>query len=375
MSTVLQEIRELRNEEILYIDRDNYNRYRIVCNEPDRSKTAYYFSTPIYNNDTKKILNRSFEENQDNVILTGSNSKISLNKGNLQFDGGEERYEIDFEGETLKFDGKNLISPRSCIYTTLNGVLCCFHMHNEMKFRVKTKSKIYYVRANDRNISFMADDFRPWFTISCLGVINDANNVIAPVNITYIQFSDFEYQISIKSNRTSSAKVLFEVGVYENKLCQDTTVESMLPKMNNVFGNTAFVGYSSYYGEQWLYSKFDLSRMEDIIDRRIYKVKLHIPKLNNSGIDLVAFETVGRFCSFGSTWNNKIYANNQISESVANNKYYSFDLGGIAISKDTKRYVNPQGIVIRPKYKRNGVAVLATGDSYCNPQILEINYR
>ena len=375
MSTVLQEIRELRNEEILYIDRDNYNRYRIVCNEPDRSKTAYYFSTPIYNNDTKKILNRSFEENQDNVFLTGSNSKISLNKGNLQFDAGEERYEIDFEGETLKFDGKNLISPRSCIYPTLNGVLCCFHMHNEMKFHVKTKNKIYYVRANDRNISFMADDFRPWFTISCLGVINDANNVIAPVNITYIQFSGFEYQISIKSNRTSSAKVLFEVGVYENKLCQDTTVESILPKMNNVFGNTAFVGYSSYYGEQWLYSKFDLSRMEDIIDRRIYKVKLHIPKLNNSGIDLVAFETVGRFCSFGSTWNNKIYANNQISESLANNKYYIFDLSGVTISKDTKRYVNPQGIVIRPKYKRNGLAVLATGDSYCNPQILEINYR
>ena len=375
MSTILQEIRNLRNEETLHIDKDNYNRYRIVCNEPNGSKTAYYFSTPIYNNDTKKILNRSFEENQSNVILVGSNSQISLNNGKLQFDAGEERYDIDFDGEILNFNGENITSHRGCISATLNGVLCCFYICNEMKFHVKTKNKIYYVRANDRNISFMADDFRPWFTISCLGVIDDANNVIAPVNITYIQSSDFEYQISIKSNRMSSAKVLFEVGVYENKLCQDTTVESMLPKMNNVFGNTAFVGYNDYYGEQWLYSKFDLSKMEDIIDRRIYKVNLHIPKLNTSGIDLVAFETVGRFCSFGSTWNNKIYANNQISEAVDNNKYYSFDFGSVMISEDAKRYINPQGIVIRPKYKRNGVAVLATGDSYCNPQILEINYR
>ena len=54
MQSVLEEIKKLRNDSPITIDYNNSNRYRLVVEENDESKTAYYFSTPIYNQKTRK---------------------------------------------------------------------------------------------------------------------------------------------------------------------------------------------------------------------------------------------------------------------------------------------------------------------------------
>ena len=78
MNSILNEITRLRKGKPLAIDRKNKNRYRIVTFESDGSKTAYYFSAPIYNNKSKKLIDKTFELQDTIAQLTGSNSKITF---------------------------------------------------------------------------------------------------------------------------------------------------------------------------------------------------------------------------------------------------------------------------------------------------------
>lgn len=54
MNSILGEISTLRKGAPLVIDYKNSNRYRLVAIEPNGTKTAYYFSSPIYNSRTRK---------------------------------------------------------------------------------------------------------------------------------------------------------------------------------------------------------------------------------------------------------------------------------------------------------------------------------
>ena len=62
MISVLDEITKLRNDAPIELDHRNHNRYRVVLDEQDSSKTAYYFSAPIYNNRTGKLVDMRFHE-------------------------------------------------------------------------------------------------------------------------------------------------------------------------------------------------------------------------------------------------------------------------------------------------------------------------
>ena len=78
--------------------------------------------------------------------------------------------------------------------------------------------------------------------------------------------------------------MLFEANLYESKQIQDTTVESANPEVNNAFGGTAFIGNTTEFGEQWLYSRPDYSKFSELTDRQIIKAVLHMPKLNRSNV-------------------------------------------------------------------------------------------
>ena len=64
MISVFDEIAMLRKDAPIEIDQRNHNRYRVVLDEQDGSKTAYYFSTPIYNNRTGKLVDMRFHEKE-----------------------------------------------------------------------------------------------------------------------------------------------------------------------------------------------------------------------------------------------------------------------------------------------------------------------
>ena len=60
MNSILTEISKLRKREPFTIDYKNSNRYRVVAINPNVTKSAYYFSVPIYNNKPLKSIDLKF---------------------------------------------------------------------------------------------------------------------------------------------------------------------------------------------------------------------------------------------------------------------------------------------------------------------------
>ena len=74
MQSVLGEIFRLRKGSPVVIDYHNSNRYRVVVQENDGTRTAYYFSTPIYNRKTRKMIDVKFQSNGGAIFSIGSNA-------------------------------------------------------------------------------------------------------------------------------------------------------------------------------------------------------------------------------------------------------------------------------------------------------------
>lgn len=231
------------------------------------------------------------------------------------------------------------------------------------------------VRANDKYFALMKERFRPFVIFSSIGALDAAGNVIAPAKIEYEKLTDKKYRLTVSSTSSLAQYVLLESNLYENKLFQDTTVESKNPISNNAFGSTGFIGNTLVYGEQWLYSRLDHSKMSEMMDRRINKAVLHMPKLNHSQVEFSACKVIARFCSFGSNWENKIPVGTPISDSSSHNGYQSMDITSLFVNPRTHTPIVSEGLILRSKTKGSGFSVITTGDSYYAPQILEINFK
>ena len=72
--SIVDEIKALRKTDSFSIDNTNINRYMLVLLEDDGSRTAYCFSTPIYNINTGKMVKLCFHKNKDTYLLEGSNA-------------------------------------------------------------------------------------------------------------------------------------------------------------------------------------------------------------------------------------------------------------------------------------------------------------
>mgnify|MGYP003290609908 CR=1 FL=1 len=376
MRSVLEEISKLRKGFPIIIDYHNSNRYRLVVEENDGTKTAYYFSTPIYNVRSRKMIDVKFQSNGEAIFSIGSNTNITVSK-NVLMENAEGSCSIELPQKC------NLISPQevhcgnTVLIPTTNGVAfkCALKANERVAFIVDVGRPFLNVRANDKCLALMKERFRPFVIFSCLGSVDALGNVIAPAKIEYQKLTDKQYRIAISSMCPSANYVLFEANLYENKLFQDTTVESMNPSTNNAFGSVGFIGNTSNYGEQWLYSRLDYSRIPEIMDKQIQKAVLHIPKFNQSVVELSAYKVSARFCSFGSNWNNKITGGIPISDSFSQSGYQSLDVISLLTDNQTKTITKSDGLILKPKIKGLGFSVIATGDSYLAPQIMEINFR
>ena len=165
-----------------------------------------------------------------------------------------------------------------------------------------------------------------------------------------------------------------KTNIQEQKLFQDTTVESKNPQSNNVFGGTAFIGYSNLYGEQWLYSRLTEFVMQDLFDRSIKNVMLYYRVWNPNGLSLIAVELSTRFCSFGSTWNNKKPGTQCICRSETFGNYQRINLTQMMVRN--QRWIVPfEGWILKSVIKNGGFCVTSTGDDYYAPLILEVTYQ
>lgn len=376
MQSVLGEISKLRRGSPIIIDYHNSNRYRLVVQESNGTKTAYYFSTPIYSRRTRKMIDVKFQSNGDAIFSTGSNTNITVSK-NVLIENAEGSCSIELSQNCNLISSQKVRCGSMVLIPTTNGVAfkCALKTNEKATFTIEVGQPFLNVRANDRCFALMKERFRPFVVFSCIGTVDTSGDVIAPAKIEYQKLTDRHYRIAIFSTSPLAQSVLFEANLYENKLFQDTTVESMNPSTNNAFGSVGFIGNSSAYGEQWLYTRLDYSRIPEIMDKRIQKAVLHMPKLNQSKVEFSAYKVSARFCSFGSNWDNKIPGETPVSDSSSQNGYQSLDFTSLLIDGRTKTITKSEGLILKPKVKGSGFSVIATGDSYLAPQIMEINFR
>lgn len=373
MNHFLKIITELRKERDFLIDTTNRDRYRIVINEPNGTKTAYYFSTPIYNINSRKLIDLKFT-NGVTPQLTGSNAQITFSD-NIRMSNTNGncwvmlRKKIDQTSEFELREGDNIILPTS------NGFVYKVLLKDTSNYsiNIKTNRSFLSSRSNNKCFAWMIDEFTPFVYISAIGIEDDNGYIVAPFTISEHKISDYEYEVCTSSHSSKGKYLVFEINMYEKKLIQDTTVESSNPNINNAFGSTAYLGITAEFGEQWLYSRIDYMRMSDISGGRIKRVIAYLPRLNNRDIDVDVFKVVERFCSFGSTWDNKKSESNHVNRSYNFERYVAVDITDAMIHEKFKQLVAANGLIFKPIIKNDFVA-LTTGDSCFLPQIVEINY-
>ncbi len=375
MNSILEEISALRKGAPLVIDYKNRNRYRLVAIEPNGTKTAYYFSSPIYNHRTRKAVDMKFHSKGEVAYTTGSNANITVGS-HIRMENSEGSCVISLSEHISHISESEIICANQRLYPTTNGIairsLC-----NEGKaytFSVEISKPFLEVRANDKSFALMREQFRPFVSFSCIGTSDTNGNILSPAKISYQKMTDRKYAVSVIPCSPIGKSVWIEANLYEPKLFQDTTVESKNAKVNNAFGSIGFIGSTKEFGEQWLYSRPDFSKMSELNDKKILRVVLHLPKLNTGAIELTASKVAARFCSFGSTWSNKISEASAFNESQMTDHYIDLNLMPVLTDKQG-RLLRSEGFILKAKKKDSGFSVIATGDNYFFPQILEVNYR
>lgn len=376
MNSILEKIHFLRKGLPMEIDRKNNNRYRIVFQEEDGSKTAYYFNSPIYNFLSRKLIDLKFEQNGSAASLMGSNASVSVsNEIKLQNDEGFCRVQT---GKHLThFFADHLQYEEDTLYPATNGIAYKAPCKGggSISFNLEISAHYMDLRANDKCFAVMREKFRPFMSVSCIGSLNENGELIAPATLRYQKMDDRHYKLTVTPCSPLSSYVLFEINLYEPKLLQDTTVESKNPTVNNAFGGMGFIGNTAAFGEQWLYSRLDFSKFPELMDKQIRHSVLHIPKYNTVSAPLKLFQTAIRFCSFGSTWNNKVPSIDKTLPSDDQSNYSNFDITSFITDPGTKRMVMTGGMILKPQKKDEGFVAIATGDNCYTPLILEINYK
>lgn len=374
MTAIRHEISALRKGKTLIIDRKNSNRYRLVATESDQSKTAYYFSSPIYNDQTGKAVDMKFHFRDGVISMTGSNAHITIGNS-IQMRNTEGSCEISLSGPASFVSETEIVCANKRLRPTTNGVAvhCLCSEGNGCTFSVEISKPFLEIRANDKCFALMSEHFRPFAAFSCIGTLDAAGNVISPAEISYQKISDRKFTISVIPCSRSGHSVVMEANLYEPKLFQDTTVESNHAKSNNAFGGIAFIGSTKEFGEQWLYSRPDFTKIPELNDKKILRAVLHLPKLNAAAVELTASGVAARFCSFGSTWENRISEMSAIGEPQSADCYMDLDLMPILTDRHGMLQ-RGEGFILKAKKKNAGFSVISTGDSCLFPQILEVTY-
>ena len=373
----MNEVRGLRQNGDLSVDRNNTSRYRIIARESDGSNTAYYFSSPIYNLQSRKLVELRFLSAGYTFSALGSNAGITVSANDVIIRNEEGLISASWGAQQYYQNGRNIVSQAVELYPTLNGVAVKAKRRQDESFKIRIFSDRpnMNIRGNSKYFALMCEEFKPFMAVSAIGGTNSFGRICSPALVSCQQIDDRNYAVHISAVSNVSASVVFEINLYEPKLFQDTTVESKNPNENNAFGGVAFIGESETFGEQWLYSRLDYAKISDIVSKEIRKAMLHVPQYNDSKSIIDGFLPVQRFCSFGSTWENRIAYAAKAAESSAMHSYQSIDLTNILSDSRNRSFSMPEGLVLKSKAKGGGYCIIATGDNYFTPQILEINFK
>lgn len=243
MKSILNEISVLRGAKPLTLDTTNKNRYRVEAIENDGSQTSYFFTTPIYNEETRKGVDMNFHAYNDSFVCLGSNAKITANKS-LRMENQAGCCEIVLpDRPTMNAEG-SLFCEGLTLSPTTNGIAIKsdFKKQKELILILEVDNPSLGIRANGRYFALMREKFRPFLIASCIGTTDEGGAIIAPAALNYQKISETRFLLSVLPTTLDGVSVQLEINLYEPKLFQDTTVESNSPNTNNVFGTIGFLG-------------------------------------------------------------------------------------------------------------------------------------
>ena len=128
-------------------------------------------------------------------------------------------------------------------------------------------------------------------------------------------------------------------------------------------------------GEQWIYTRPDFSKIPELYGYGVRKILLHIPCHQGMENIPTVYAPEMRFCSFGSTWNNKIGQTALPISPTAGNGYLTIDVSDIFMNSVEGWIRYTEGLILKPQGMQCDPCLLSTADSYAYPQILEIRYE
>ena len=371
IQTPLETVASIKKQSTLDVDTNQCNRHCILLNTKN-GKEAYYFATPIYNLSSRKLINRQFMSVQNGYRLIGSSCEVIITSTQIKFLRQEHWVCVNFGG-TLRWilQDNVLISDRLTIIPTYNGIAIRGRVE-QLWFDVTMNLPYNSVRKSRNCVCFMESQFKPIFVVSSL-YSQKSNNECNPLAIKYKEENKSHGTFSCVVSDHIFNQGIVEFDFYESKLIQDTPVSGKHPKENNAFGPIAFIGKSNFYGTQWLYSRLDIGKILEVQNKLIYEIKMHIPKISQGTIPVDLFHLTGRFCSFGSTWDNKIPKSEKHNAITVNQDYICVDLTSLYVNQG--RFVESSGVVFVPGRSTDfGNQVFVTGDTYLTPPVISIRY-
>ena len=373
MKTISSTIQELSGIASPVIDRSNTNRYCVAVKNNDTIE-SYYFSTPIYRLTDGALVTRRFRQVGDKYMCEGSSAYITVDRNGIVMSDRHIQIKVSFEqANDYVFEEGALRSPYHTIEPTFNGL--AFRMrcnkNEKKKIFMSTSSPAFKVRENNVSLSLMREEFTPYATVSSIYSLSQ-NGACYPMNVRHERTDDNCHTLELCSTMNADCDMLFELNLYESKLFHDTPVESLRRDENYAYVSSAFIGKSETFGEQWLYSRPDFSRIPEINERDIRSATWYLPLYKKSGPKLNAHRMEERFCSFGSTWANKTTPGDRVIPVDNATNYLSVD--ATKLVHEQKTTFSSQGFAIIPVEKESGFTVFATGDNSFTPQILRIIY-
>ena len=344
-----------------------------MSQSPPGQKRAYYFSTPILYKSNNRPVRPQFQKIADFYYFKGSNCEVKITDGCVTLYNDNEKIFLHLnESRSLVHsdDFSCLRNDSIMIFPSFNGIIIK-HRTNKTKFKIESSCSSD-IRNNTKYFAFMRSNFEPIVTVNAMFAENRYRDVFYNVILNSRKITKSAYDLELCSVCENSFQLTYEINMYEPKLIQDTTVESNHPNENNLFGDIAFLGKSSWCGNQFLYLRIDDSKIDLQNGLSIDKVRLHIPYYTTTAKNFRISVPMRRFCNFGSTWNNKIPYSNAISSGTKNNGYITFDISKYVISKAGK-WTPCEGFVLQSPGEH--FSIIGTGDNYYTPQVLEITYK
>ena len=373
MKSVLEEISRLRKNQRATIDKSNDNRYRLLLSEADGSKTAYYFSSPIYHTESGKLVYPEFKKDGVDAHYEGTHCSAAIGK-DVQLLNENGSCILRIPGMITDITSEKIQWGNTTVIPTLCGLAFQANAQGGFTFELEMSGACLPVRVNSKCFCLMQEKFRPFVTVSCIGTLNEEGAVVAPCTLNYQKLQNDVYHITVSPEQNYGKNVFFEVNLYENKLLQDTTVNGNDIYSNNAFGTVAFLGESSLLGEEWLYVRPDLGKMPELRVSKIESAVLHMPRLSKSSLPLRAHGITTRFCSFGTSWSNKIPNSPEYTDTVAEESYVAIPVTPFFADESTGIFKASNGWILKPEKNSNSFAALSTADSSYAPQILEVKF-